>query len=182
MPGDRTPDNRRANAHFGRIDPFCLLPVGALLLAGAVFILNQAALEGVILVVIAALIVVFDSWVNRPREFEQRTAGRRRPANSTGPQSRAFTPPPRNQRPQDRTGGQNRTRMQGGQNRGQGGGQNRQQPPAWQNQPRRQGQPGGQPGGAMGAPGGRGGGPVRRGPGQPPNERPPFERSGNSAR
>jgi hypothetical protein len=88
---------------FGRIDPFCLMAVlPVLLVAGIIGSLVNVAL-GLGCAVFAGLIVLFDSWANRPsrapapepesRERAPRPAAARPPARRTGP------PPPRPQAP-----------------------------------------------------------------------------------
>ncbi|MFI7672360.1 hypothetical protein [Actinophytocola sp. NPDC049390] len=52
--------------YFGRVDPFCLFAVVPILVIAGLFFWSDIAFLGVILVVIAILIVVFDSWANRP--------------------------------------------------------------------------------------------------------------------
>ncbi|WP_329048433.1 hypothetical protein OG738_38520 [Amycolatopsis sp. NBC_01488] len=88
---------------FGRIDPFCLMAVlPVLLVAGIIGSLVNVAL-GLGCAVFAGLIVLFDSWANRPsraRAAEPEPAERRervpRPAAARPPVRRG--PPP--QRPQ----------------------------------------------------------------------------------
>jgi hypothetical protein len=90
---------------FGRIDPFCLMAVlPVLLVAGILGSLVNVAL-GLGCAVFAGLIVLFDSWANRPsrarepgpeperRERPPRPAAARPPARRPGP------PPPRPQVP-----------------------------------------------------------------------------------
>ncbi|WIY00618.1 hypothetical protein QRX60_42270 [Amycolatopsis mongoliensis] len=92
---------------FGRIDPFCLMAVlPVLLVAGIIGSLVNVAL-GLGCAVFAGLIVLFDSWANRPsraparepepdpepRERAPRPAAARPPARRTGPPpSRAQAP------------------------------------------------------------------------------------------
>ncbi|CAM02543.1 hypothetical protein A8924_3661 [Saccharopolyspora erythraea NRRL 2338] len=73
------------SATFGRIDPFCWVLVAPMLLVGGVAILLGVLQIGIGLVGIAALVLVFDSWVNRPRPEDALRPGRapaRRPAAS----------------------------------------------------------------------------------------------------
>jgi hypothetical protein len=51
---------------FGRIDPFCWIPVVSLLTIAALMVVSGAAPFGVGLVAFALLLLLFDSWVNRP--------------------------------------------------------------------------------------------------------------------
>lgn len=89
---------------FGRIDPFCLMAVlPVLLVAGIIGSLVNVAL-GLGCAVFAGLIVLFDSWANRPsrkpaREPEpERRAPR--PAAARPPVRRPpGPPPPRSQAP-----------------------------------------------------------------------------------
>ncbi|KDN17193.1 hypothetical protein [Amycolatopsis rifamycinica] len=96
---------------FGRIDPFCLLAVlPVLLVAGILGALVHIAL-GIGCAVFAGLILLFDSWVNRPRAVppSERPARSGRPAPpppARGP-ARAPAPgraPARAPRPQDGRG------------------------------------------------------------------------------
>ncbi|VVJ22378.1 Uncharacterised protein [Amycolatopsis camponoti] len=88
---------------FGRIDPFCLMAVlPVLLVAGIIGSLVNVAL-GLGCAAFAALIVLFDSWANRPsrapvREPEpERRERAPRPAGARPPVRRP--PPPRPQVP-----------------------------------------------------------------------------------
>lgn len=80
---------------FGRIDPFCLMAVlPVLLVAGILGSLVNVAL-GLGCAVFAGLIVLFDSWANRPsraREPEPEPERRERP-----PRPAAARPPARRQ-------------------------------------------------------------------------------------
>ena len=51
---------------FGRIDPFCLFAVLPMLIIAGLFIWGGIAIVGVVLIILAILVVVFDSWSNRP--------------------------------------------------------------------------------------------------------------------
>jgi hypothetical protein len=51
---------------FGRIDPFCMFAVVPLLIIAGLFIWGGIAVVGVVLIILAILVVVFDSWANRP--------------------------------------------------------------------------------------------------------------------
>jgi hypothetical protein len=51
---------------FGRVDPFCMFAVLPMLLVAGLFIWGGIAIAGVGLIVMAALIVLIDSWANRP--------------------------------------------------------------------------------------------------------------------
>ncbi|EOD64227.1 hypothetical protein, partial [Amycolatopsis vancoresmycina] len=67
---------------FGRIDPFCLMAVfPVLLVAGILGALVNVGL-GIGFAVFAGLILLFDSWVNRPGPVPppERPARARRPA------------------------------------------------------------------------------------------------------
>ena len=92
---------------FGRIDPFCLMAVlPVLLVAGIIGSLVNVAL-GLGCAVFAGLIVLFDSWANRPsrapaREPElepERRERAPRPAAARPPVRRQGPPPPRPQVP-----------------------------------------------------------------------------------
>lgn len=51
---------------FGRVDPFCLFAVVPMLIIAGLFIWGDIAIVGVTLIILALLIVVIDSWANRP--------------------------------------------------------------------------------------------------------------------
>jgi hypothetical protein len=51
---------------FGRVDPFCLFAVLPMLIIAVLFILGGIAVLGVVVVLLSALVVVADSWANRP--------------------------------------------------------------------------------------------------------------------
>jgi hypothetical protein len=52
--------------NFGRVDPFCLFAVLPMLVAAGYFLWSDIAIAGIGMIVIVILIVVFDSWANRP--------------------------------------------------------------------------------------------------------------------
>lgn len=52
--------------YFGRVDPFCLFAVVPMLIIAALFVWADVAIAAVVLVILAILIVVVDSWSNRP--------------------------------------------------------------------------------------------------------------------
>jgi hypothetical protein len=88
---------------FGRIDPFCLMAVlPVLLVAGIIGSLVNVAL-GLGCAVFAGLIVLFDSWANRPSRAREPEPERRerppRPAAARPPARRPGPPPPRPQVP-----------------------------------------------------------------------------------
>ncbi|HEX6353302.1 hypothetical protein [Actinophytocola sp.] len=51
---------------FGRVDPFCMFAVLPMLLVAGLFIWGGIAIVGVAFIVMAILVVVIDSWANRP--------------------------------------------------------------------------------------------------------------------
>jgi hypothetical protein len=51
---------------FGRVDPFCMFAVIPLLIVAAAFVWADIIIVTVALVVLSLLIVVVDSWANRP--------------------------------------------------------------------------------------------------------------------
>jgi hypothetical protein len=51
---------------FGKVDPFCFVAVVPMVIAAVLFIWGGIAIMGVALIVLALLVVVFDSWANRP--------------------------------------------------------------------------------------------------------------------
>lgn len=52
--------------YFGRVDPFCLFAVVPMLIIAVLFVWADVAIAGVVLIILAILIVVVDSWANRP--------------------------------------------------------------------------------------------------------------------
>jgi hypothetical protein len=102
---------------FGRIDPYCLMAVlPVLLVAGIIGSLVNVAL-GLGCAVFAGLIVLFDSWANRPsraREPEpepERQERAPRPA-APRPPARRGPPPPRPQVPRGQAPQPQRTQVQ----------------------------------------------------------------------
>jgi hypothetical protein len=58
---------------FGRVDAFCMFAVLPMLLLAGLFLWSGIASLGVVLIVLAILVVLFDSWTNRPiRKSEPR--------------------------------------------------------------------------------------------------------------
>ncbi len=55
---------------LGRVDPFILFTVLPLLLIAGVLIWGNLAWGGVVVIVFAALLVLLDSWTNRPLPFD----------------------------------------------------------------------------------------------------------------
>ncbi|WP_410643837.1 hypothetical protein [Amycolatopsis sp. lyj-346] len=94
---------------FGRIDPFCLMAVlPVLLVAGILGALVHIAL-GIGCAVFAGLILLFDSWVNRPRPVPQaarppRPARPGPPPPARGPARAPGRAPAGGPRPQDGRG------------------------------------------------------------------------------
>ncbi|QWF77910.1 hypothetical protein [Amycolatopsis sp. CA-230715] len=56
----------RRRRYFGRVDPFCFAAVVPLLFAAGLFAVAESRVVCAICVVLAGLLLVFDSWVNRP--------------------------------------------------------------------------------------------------------------------
>ncbi|WP_367128028.1 hypothetical protein [Saccharothrix sp. HUAS TT1] len=56
--------------HFGRVDPFCLFMVLPLVLIAGILIWGGLAWVGVVVIVIAGIVVLVDSWTNRPLPFD----------------------------------------------------------------------------------------------------------------
>jgi hypothetical protein len=52
--------------HFGRLDPFCLFMVLPLVLIAVILIWGGLGWVGVVVIVCAAIVLVVDSWTNRP--------------------------------------------------------------------------------------------------------------------
>src|ERR1700759_86568 len=93
----------RRTSVLGRVDWSCWLAVAGLLFVTVISFLVKFALLGVIAVIIAILLVVFDSWVNRPhggraRRSEARDTGwsevRPGPSAVSQPQPRQRQAPP----------------------------------------------------------------------------------------
>src|ERR1700753_526459 len=57
----------RRSSVLGRVDWACWLAVAGLLFVTVISFVVQFAVMGIIAVIIAILLVVFDSWVNRPK-------------------------------------------------------------------------------------------------------------------
>jgi hypothetical protein len=51
---------------FGRVDPFVIFAVLPLLVVAGLFFWSGIAIAGVLLIVLCLLVVVIDSWANRP--------------------------------------------------------------------------------------------------------------------
>ncbi|GAA4442049.1 hypothetical protein GCM10023148_49250 [Actinokineospora soli] len=51
---------------FGPIDLFCLFAVVPLLIAAGILIIEDVPSIGIVFIVLAALVLAFDSWVHRP--------------------------------------------------------------------------------------------------------------------
>ena len=62
--------------YFGRVDPFCLFAVVPILIIAGLFFWSDIAVLGVSLTILAVLIVVFDSWANRPVRKSAPSRGR----------------------------------------------------------------------------------------------------------
>ncbi len=84
---------------FGSVDPFCFLAVFPLLLVAAIVTVMGSIAAGLICVVLAGLVLPFDSWANRP---DPPPPVRRRPppasAPARRPMSRAQPPRPASRR------------------------------------------------------------------------------------
>lgn len=96
-----SPREGPARPKFGRIDPYCLMAVlPVLLVAGIIGSLVNVAL-GLGCAVFAGLIVLFDSWANRPsRAREEEVRSRAPRPEEARPQARRAGPlpaPPRTQ-------------------------------------------------------------------------------------
>lgn len=59
-----------ASGKFGRIDPFILFLVVPMLLVAGVMVWGGLAWVGGVVVVFALLVLLLDSWTNRPLPFE----------------------------------------------------------------------------------------------------------------
>jgi hypothetical protein len=52
--------------NFGRVDPFCLFAVLPMLFIAGLVFWGGIPILGVVLILLTALVVVIDSWANRP--------------------------------------------------------------------------------------------------------------------
>lgn len=60
---------------FGRIDPFCWLPVVPALLVALLFALLGTFVLTLMILVLVVLLLAFDSWTNRPMPAPPRSGG-----------------------------------------------------------------------------------------------------------
>ena len=51
---------------FGPIDLFCLFAVVPLVIAAGILFIEDVPAIGIVFIVLAVLVLVFDSWVHRP--------------------------------------------------------------------------------------------------------------------
>jgi hypothetical protein len=51
---------------LGRVDPFCLFAILPMLVVAGFFLWGGIAIVGVVLIFLSAMIVLIDSWANRP--------------------------------------------------------------------------------------------------------------------
>lgn len=58
---------------FGKPDPFVWIPVVALLIVSGVLIVGNAAGYAIFPILVAALVVLFDARVNRPKDGARRS-------------------------------------------------------------------------------------------------------------
>ncbi|MGW4064646.1 hypothetical protein ACWEGE_40600 [Amycolatopsis sp. NPDC004747] len=100
-----SPRDGASRPKFGRIDPFCLMAVlPVLLVAGILGALIHWGL-GVGFALFAGLILLFDSWVNRPRPVPESERPARAPRPAGPPPARGpARAPARGPRPQDGRG------------------------------------------------------------------------------
>ncbi|RCW47011.1 hypothetical protein DFQ14_101354 [Halopolyspora algeriensis] len=63
---------------FGRIDPFCWLPVGTMFLTAVLLVFSGILWLGIGIGSMALVFLLFDVWVNRPKPWEttRRSSGR----------------------------------------------------------------------------------------------------------
>jgi hypothetical protein len=59
------PERDEPRSALGRIDPFCWLAVGSMLLLAVVFTVGGVPTVGIPIGVVALIVLGFDSWVNR---------------------------------------------------------------------------------------------------------------------
>lgn len=92
--------SRTSRPKFGRIDPFCLMAVFPVLLVAGILGALVNVLLGLGFAVFAGLIILFDSWANRPSprpepEPDEPPARAPRPAAARPPRPPAQRPPAR---------------------------------------------------------------------------------------
>lgn len=194
--GDWGDARGRRRSALGRVDWSCWLAAAGLLFVTVISVVVRFPALGVVTAIFAVLLVVFDSWVNRPqgaraarRDFRRDTGWSDVRPTGSRPQRAIRQPPPNRQpppayrAPQPRQQGQPRFGGNGQQNRfapgrGQPGRQGSGQP-ARQGQPPRPatGQPPrpyrGQPQGGQSNRGVPAGQPTRVNQGQPPQRQAP---------
>ena len=61
-----SPSGQQWAQHFGRVDPFVLFAVLPMLIIAALVLWGGIIILGLVLVLLASLIVLGDSWANRP--------------------------------------------------------------------------------------------------------------------
>ncbi|MCG3751126.1 MULTISPECIES: hypothetical protein [unclassified Amycolatopsis] len=93
---------RRAGAKplFGRVDPYCWFAVLGLVAIAGVGVVARSVVMTIIFLVLAAGLVTFDAWVNRPEPTRRPgpppvASPRGRRPESLGPQDRSRAAPPR---------------------------------------------------------------------------------------
>lgn len=125
--GGRGRESTRRTSVLGRVDWACWLAVAGLLFVTVISFFVQFPILGVFTAIIAVLLVVFDSWVNRPKgrraQARERATGwsevrrvdsrpqqpqRRRPPPAPPRQAARPAPEFRQQQPQPRQGQQGR--------------------------------------------------------------------------
>jgi hypothetical protein len=82
--------NGGARRHFGRVDPYCWLAVLPALAVAALLVAMNAVPAGLVCAACAGLLLVFDSWANRPDSppVARSSAPVRRPARDGAPVTR----------------------------------------------------------------------------------------------
>jgi hypothetical protein len=86
-------DESGSGRMFGRVDPFCWVAAAPMILVAVAIAFLGGLVQAVVLVCIAGLLVLFDSWVNRnapPKDTHREPAAR---SARSGASRRS--PPPR---------------------------------------------------------------------------------------
>lgn len=100
-------DGSGSGRKFGRVDPFCWVAVVPIVLVAAGIGLLGGLVPAIVLVCVAGLLVLFDSWVNRhapPKDSGQDLGRRPAPRQDRSAPSRQErpsrrSPPPRRRAP-----------------------------------------------------------------------------------
>lgn len=112
-----SPREGQSRPKFGRIDPFCLMAVLPILLVAGIIGSLVNLMLGLGCAVFAGLIILFDSWANRPGAAPpppppERPVRAARPAPARAPARRPGPPQGRQQAPRQQGARQQAPRQQ----------------------------------------------------------------------